>query len=375
MAATGRLIGRTNSSSSAKPTRRRGHPREPYFSCELRSVGLMIRDMGYFRHLIGISFSLSFFLLVASVSAQDGAKTGRKLESATLGLSAKHVLNLPIYLAHKHGIFESEGFDLKAITTKTSTAIAALVSGDLDYITAFNSGLGAAVGGAPLVAVYVSTDKPLLYLISRSDIRDAKGLRGGIIGHGGTRGSHYHSTVAMVKYLGLDAEKDVKLISTIDVTQGLTALYSGAVAGSTLSPPYDSMAVRKGFNRLVSGPDILPRFVENGLVTRRAKLRDNPSQIRRMLRALVRGLQYAMNHPNDAVALIQKDWNLDRETAQLAYDAAIATYNVKGEGSDEIIKAAIKRAQEDAKITQSTFAPKDFVDWNLIRAVQQELKR
>ena len=167
----------------------------------------------------------------------------------------------------------------------------------------------------------------------------------------------------------------MKLISTIDVTQGLTALFSGAVAASTLSPPYDAMAIRKGFNRLVSGPEILPRFAENGLVARRAKLRDNPNQIRRMLRALVRGLQYATDHPKDAVALIQKDWNLDRETSQLAYDAAIAAYNFKGEGSDEIINAAIKRAQQDAKIIQSTFAPRDFVDWNLIRAVQQELKR
>jgi len=59
----------------------------------------------------------------------------------------------------------------------------------------------------------------------------------------------------------------------------------------------------------------------------------------------------------------------------IAYGAAIAAYNFKGEASDEIVNAAIKRAQQDAKITQSTFAPKDFVDWNLIRAVQQELKR
>jgi predicted TIM-barrel fold metal-dependent hydrolase len=78
-----------------------------------------------------------------------------------------------------------------------------------------------------LVAAYVSTDKPLLYLIARPDIKDAKALRGGIIGHGGTRGSHYHATVAMVRHLGLDPEKDVKLISTIDVTQGLTARFSG----------------------------------------------------------------------------------------------------------------------------------------------------
>jgi ABC-type nitrate/sulfonate/bicarbonate transport system substrate-binding protein len=135
------------------------------------------------------------------------------------------------------------------------------------------------------------------------------------------------------------------------------------------------MAVSKGFNRMVSGPDVLPRFVENGLVMRRAKLRDNSDQVRRMLRALVRGLQFAIDRPNEAVTLIQKEWNLDRETAQVAYDASISTYNLKGEASDELINAAIKRAQQDAKITQSNFAPKDFIDWTLIRTVQRELKR
>jgi ABC-type nitrate/sulfonate/bicarbonate transport system substrate-binding protein len=322
-------------------------------------------------------FSPALLLIawLATTEAQEKTGASRKLEPITLGLSAKHVLNLPIYLAQRYTIFESEGFDLKPITTKTGTAIAALVSGDLDYITAFNSGLSAALGGAPLVATYVSTDKSPLYLISRPNIKDDKALRGGIIGHGGSRGSHYHATVAMVKHLGLDAERDVKLISTIDVTQGLTALFSGNVAATTLSPTYDSIAVRKGFTRLVSGPDILPRFVENGLVMRRVKLRDNPDQVRRMLRVLVRGLHYGIDRPSDAIALIQKDWNLDRETAQEAYDAAIPTYNLKGEGSDEIISAAIKRAQQDAKITSSNFAPKDYVDWALIRTVQRELKR
>ena len=246
------------------------------------------------RNTLSIFLIYTLQLLWFSVAI---GQTPRKLESVTLGLSARHVLNLPIYMAQRNGIFESEGFDYKPITTKTNTAIAALVSGDLDYITAFNSGLGAAIGGAPLVATYVSTDKPLLYLISRADIKDAKALRGGVIGHGGTRGSHYHATVAMVKHLGLDADKDVKLISTIDVTQGLTALFSGNVAATTLSPPYDSIAVRKGYNRLVMGPDILPRYLENGLVLRRVKLRENPDQVRRFLRALLRGLHYALDHP------------------------------------------------------------------------------
>lgn len=318
-------------------------------------------------------FSIYALLMLWCSSAIGQAP--RKLESVTLGLSARHVLNLPIYMAQRHGIFESEGFDYKPITTKTNTAIAALVSGDLDYITAFNSGLGAAIGGAPLAAIYVSTDKPLLYLISRPDIKDAKGLRGGVIGHGGTRGSHYHATVSMVKHLGLDADKDVKLISTIDVTQGLTALFSGNVAATTLSPPYDSIAVRKGYNRLVMGPDILPRYLENGLVLRRSKLKENPDQVRRFLRAMIRGLHFALDHPNESIALIQKDWNLDRETAQNAYDTAMPTYNLRGDATDELVAASIKRALQDAKIAQSNFAPKDFVDWTIVRGVQRELKK
>jgi len=321
------------------------------------------------------SILVLIFLILLLCHGEVFAQSPRKLESVTLGLSARHVLNLPIYMAQRYGIFESEGFDYKPITTKTNTAIAALVSGDLDYITAFNSGLGAAIGGAPLVAAYVSTDKPLLYLISRPDIKDGKTLRGGVIGHGGTRGSHYHATVTMVKHLGLDADKDVKLISTIDVTQGLTALFSGNVAATTLSPPYDSIAIRKGYNRLVMGPEILPRFLENGLVLRRAKLKENPDQARRFLRALVRGLHYALDHPNDAVALIQKDWNLDRETAQNAYDVAMPTYNLRGDASDELVAASIKRALQDAKIGESKFSPKDFVDWTIVRSVIRDLEQ
>ena len=319
------------------------------------------------------------FLIVsvtaASGFAQDKIKTARKFEAVTLGVSAKHVLNLPIYMAQKYGIFETEGIELKLITAKTSTIIAALVAGEMDYVTSFNSGLAAAVAGAPLAAVYVTTDKSLLYLISRPDIVDARTLRGGIIGHGGTRGAHYHATVAMVKHLGLDPEKDVQLISTIDVTQGMTALFSGRVAATTLSPPYDSMAIRKGYTRLVSGPDILAKFIENGLVTGKAKIRDNPDQVRRMLRALVRGLQYTLDHSNEAIALVQKEWNLDREAARIAYDAVAPTYNLKGETSNEIIAASIKRALQDAKIGQSDFAPKDFANWGPIRDVQRELRR
>jgi hypothetical protein len=51
--------------------------------------------------------SLLTWLVLADAAAQDKSAAARKLESVTLGLSAKHVLNLPIYLAERHGICAS----------------------------------------------------------------------------------------------------------------------------------------------------------------------------------------------------------------------------------------------------------------------------
>src|SRR5258706_13469065 len=113
---------------------------------------MMVRSL--WQVIITVFFWLSAVQFAPSLG-QEKANPPRKLEAVTLGLSAHYVLNLPIYMAQKYGIFESEGFDFKLITLKTSTAIAALVSGDLDYITALVSGLGAAIGGAPLVATYL----------------------------------------------------------------------------------------------------------------------------------------------------------------------------------------------------------------------------
>ncbi|MEO6163226.1 MAG: hypothetical protein ABIP88_03710 [Candidatus Binatia bacterium] len=51
------------------------------------------------------------------------------------------------------------------------------------------------------------------------------------------------------------------------------------------------------------------------------------------------------------------------------------TYNIRGDASDDLVEASIKRALLDARISQSNFAPKDFVDWSIVRTVQREMKR
>ena len=83
-----------------------------------------------------------------------------------------------------------------------------------------------------------------------------------------------------------------------------------------------------------------------------------------MLRALMRGLHYAHGASQRSGGADSEGMESgSRKTAQIAYDVAMPTYNMRGDASDELVATSIKRALQDAKINQSNFTPKDFVDW------------
>jgi NitT/TauT family transport system substrate-binding protein len=297
------------------------------------------------------------------------------LTKVVVGTSARDVGNLPIYMAQEHGIFAEEGLEVEAIAATTNVTIAALVARDMDYTTGLASSLAAAITGSPLVAVYSMRDQPLMYLISRSDVVDANTLRGGVIGHGGTRGSHWFAAVEMVKHLGLDPEKDVQLLSTGDVEKGFAALYSGQMAAVVLTPPFDSRAVAGGYRRLVNGPEILPRYPESGLIAHKAKLQENPDEVRRVLRGILKGLYYTRDHVDQAIALVQRDWDLDRDAARIAVEAVLPAYNLEGEIPDELMRTAIQRALQEVSAPPASFTPRDFADWTYVREARRALGR
>jgi ABC-type nitrate/sulfonate/bicarbonate transport system substrate-binding protein len=303
----------------------------------------------------------------AATGPPDSPAVPPPAERVTIGTSAKEVGNLPVALAQNYGLFAAEGLDVNVVVARTDVTIAALVAGEMDYTTAINTSLAAIVGGSPLVVLLSMHEKPLLYLISRPDVLDASALRGGTIGHGGTRGAHWQATVAMVKSLGLDPEQDVQLISTGDVEKGIAMLFSGSAAAVTLSPPYDSMAVKNGYYRLVDSADVLDNLPATGLVTHRSKLQQNPEQIRRVLRALLRAVQYGRDHLDDDVALIQRDWDLDRDTARLVATTIVPVFNPMGEVSDQILDTALDNARRDAGVAASGITARDIADWTFVR--------
>jgi NitT/TauT family transport system substrate-binding protein len=310
----------------------------------------------------------------AAPSAPGAPPAPARLDKVVLGMSSRQLGNLPIYLAQTHGLFAAEGLDVEVITARTDVTIAALVAGEIDYTSAINTSIAAIVGGSPLVVVFSLQEKPLIYLVSRPEVTDANSLRGGVVGHGGTRGTHWQATVAMVRSLGLDPAQDVQLLSTGDVEKGVAMLLSGAAAAVTLTPPYDSIAVKDGYHRLVDAGEVMESLPETGLVAPRGKLSRDPEQIRRMVRGILKGVRYLRDHQDDATALIQKDWDLDRETARLAAQSMIPVFNPRGEVPDQALQSQLDNGLREAGIASTDLTVKDLADWTFVREVRQGLQ-
>src|SRR4029077_15799876 len=91
---------------------------------------------------------LTVFLLAALAHAADKIR---------IGVPELNAQFLPLALAEKRGFFKDDGLQGEIIRINPTVALAALVSGELDYWTVIGNSVAAAIQGAPLrvLACYV----------------------------------------------------------------------------------------------------------------------------------------------------------------------------------------------------------------------------
>jgi hypothetical protein len=84
---------------------------------------------------------------------------------------------------------------------------------------------------------------------------------------------------------------------------------------------------------------------------------------------------YTLDHPSEAIRLIQREWDLDEATARIAYETLLPALNVEGLVSDAMWEAGVKRAIQEGQVDRPNIRPQDYADWSLVREVQPTLKR
>ncbi len=307
--------------------------------------------------------------LPISAQAQPGLKKVR------LALPTKSVSFLAFYSAHHKGFYKDEGIELEPIIMQPTLASTAVLSGDIDYNGAVTGVIGAAVRDRPMKAVLFTVARPLQYLMSKKEIKEARELRGKKIAGSSPGGTVTFLTVMVLKRLGLDPERDV-LLNPMGGTGAsrLAALESGVVDAVILESPDNIAAQQRGFQELIFFGDLV-EFPQNGFGASEKKIRENPQEILKMVRATLRGLMFLWDKRNheQVLEIIMKEMKpISRQMANESFGQVMRVITKDGLIKPESIQVLIDLVRENTKVTRPVTVDQ-VVDFSFLEKAQREL--
>jgi len=220
---------------------------------------------------------------------------------------------LSIYVAETRGFFRDEGLENETVVISGPLATAALLSGDVDFSGGGGSGMRAALKGAPLKGIYFQTEKVTFYLIADPSIKTAADLRGKKVAVGSSGDTQDRMITMFAERGGVSARDIIRIAMGSDPNSRILAIKSGAAHASTVDPGGLVFAEKEGLISLGFLGDLFPMPFQ-GFVTLDKKIRENPAQVKRWLKAAIRGLMFVRDRPEDAVDLGIKRVQLGKAT-------------------------------------------------------------
>jgi len=213
----------------------------------------------------------------------------------------------PLYVAVERGYFADEGIEVEFDYSTETDGVALLGAGDVQFSLASGEQvLLARAQGLPVVYVFGWWQGYPVAVAARtvSGIARPADLSGKRIGLPGTFGASYIGLRALLDSAGL-SEADVTLDSIgFNQVQALLAGQEQAVVVYANNEPIQLEAQGMPVS-LIRVADYV-RLASNGLVTNEATLAANPDLVRGMLRAVARGLEEAIAHPEAAFEVCLK---------------------------------------------------------------------
>jgi NitT/TauT family transport system substrate-binding protein len=306
-------------------------------------------------------------ILVALVILATG-DSAPAAERVTIATPSRGLFEFPVVVAMRKGFYKDEGIEVDKIQMQPAVGVKALMSGDVDYLLAWGSALRAAVSGVPIKAVLGFAGRPLHVLIARPEIKSPKDLKGKIIGVDSVAGTVDYLSRVAVRHFGFEPEKDVKIIVTGESPTRLAALRAGAIDATPIDVAFAVKAEDEGFKRLVYLGDLI-ELPLSGIAVMDQKLQTQRDQIRRVVRAGVRGLRFMKQNRNETVQMLSDYLRITPSQSARAYEASINSFTDDGIISDKGVLLDVQLTKERLKLTKD-IPLSQLVDWSLVKEIK-----
>jgi len=292
----------------------------------------------------------------------------------TLGVTTRTgTTGLPFVIAEEKGFFKSEGLNGLIVVMQNQVVVNGVVTRNVDYGGTFSNFIGAALAGLPVRIVMAVMDGSDHYLVTSPTVKrveDLKGKKFGISSFGGT--PHSEAIMILRKY-GMNPEKDVIFLQIGGSSSRYAALDSGSIDAAMLVPPFNKLAKKRGFNEILSFNEIM-NIPLGGLAVHTQKIKEKPDEIVRMIKAILKSVDYIRNHKSEIVSIMETKWGIkEADIRDGIYRDIIGIYTRNGVASDETMKNVIQMVRDTRKSKEEP-ALSSVVDWSFAKKAQEELK-
>jgi ABC-type nitrate/sulfonate/bicarbonate transport system substrate-binding protein len=289
-------------------------------------------------------------------------------ERITIATPSRGLFEFPVVVAMRKGFFKDEGIDVDKVQMQPALGVKALISGDVDYLLAWGSALRAAVTGVPIKAVVGFAGRPLHVLVARPEIKSPKDLKGKIIGVDSVAGTVDYLSRVAVRHFGMEPEKDVKIIVTGESPTRLLALRAGSIDATPIDVAFAVKAEDEGFRRLVYLGDLI-ELPLSGIAVMDSKLQSHREQVKRVVRAGVRGSRFMKQNRAETVQMLSDYLKITPAQSAKAYDASISSFTDDGIISDKGVQLDVQLTKERLKLTKD-IPLSQLVDWSLVKEIK-----
>ena len=264
-----------------------------------------------------------------------------------------------LYYGQERGFFTQEGLDLQVLVVRGVIGLSSLMSGEIDVTCHAGSGLAAVLRGLPIKIINVTHDRPVHELIVAPTINTPAELKGKAIAVGSLEGTAAVIIRRILAAKGLDAQKDVTLLS-MDSPARLQSLLSGRVMAGMVTPPTTYLAVDRGFRVMARGRDYL-RYLQTGVVATDSAIKQKRANIVRFLRGWNRALKYYQENPETMIPYIQKKLAVsDAKMARRMYDEDREIISLTGILNADAAREILDTAREALRVKEAVAVERAF---------------
>jgi len=298
------------------------------------------------------------------------ASTGAA-EKVRVSVTNYNLSYLSAGVAAQRGFFKEEGLDVEIVRMNANVAMSSLIAGEVDYTMIFASVIRAAMRGIPLKVIAVLIDSPPYAFIARPEIAGMKALKGKTVGIGVYGSSNDIIARMMLERSGIDPDKETKLVAFGTDGARFAALKEGLVDAAIIAPPADAQARKLGLSVLARANDLF-KFPHIGLGTTNKKLKENPQEVVRVIRAFIKANRFVREHRQEAINVLI-DWGrVQKEDAAASYDSTAQVFSPEGSMPEDGMRLVIDDAQKALKLNRA-FAINEVADAGPLREAQRSL--